>query len=84
VIEGAGVGGEEPERSGQPVFEAALSRHALRLLDPTFKSQEGAQGQAEGEHAPRGQLHVGCAFPLTCAEIGCCPYLSGSVSPKLM
>ena len=52
--------------------------------EKALKSQEGAQGQAEGEHAARGQLHVRCAFPLTCAEIGCCPYLSGSVSPKLM
>ena len=46
------------------------------------KSEESAQGRTEGEHTPRGQLHVGCAVPLICAEIGFCWYLSGSVSPN--
>ena len=29
----------------------------------------GTQGQAQGQHAPRGQVHVGCPFLLTCAKI---------------
>ena len=46
------------------------------------KARKAPQGRTAGEHAPRGQLHVGCAVPLICAEIGFCWYLSGSVSPN--
>ena len=54
VIENAGVGGEERERSGQPLFEAALSRREFRLLDP-------AAGHRSAQPSGCGGREVGSA-----------------------